>query len=47
MHVIWHTITHGQFSHQFENNDTIIQMEGFLVMLLELKEYVGIDGNVH
>ena len=47
MQVIWHTVLTGHFAHQSENKDTPLQMEGFLMMLLELKESVGIDWNPH
>ena len=44
--MIWHTVITGYSSHQYENKDTIFQIEGFMMMLLELKKYFGVDKNV-
>ena len=45
MPIIWHTDLSRKFSLQFENKDTIFQIEAALMMLLELKNYVGIYGD--
>ena len=36
-----------KFYHQFENKDTNFHVDRVSLMLFELKDYVGIDGNVH
>ena len=35
----------GKFYYQFENKDTIFQIEGVSMMLLELNDSFGIYGN--
>ena len=47
MSLIWHTVLHGQLSHQFEDKYTIFKMEGFSMILLEFPKAVGIDGDRH
>ena len=47
MPLICHTILPGQFPRTFENKNTVLQIEGVSIMLLELNESVGIDGDVH
>ena len=44
MPLIWHNVPHGKFYRLFKNKDNPLQMEGFSMMLLDLKAYVGIDG---
>ena len=46
MLLVCNTVLNGQFSCMFENRDTIFHMEEFSMMLLELKDYVGIDVDI-
>ena len=41
--LIWKDVLNRRLYHQFETKDTIFQMEVVLMMLLALKDCVGID----
>ena len=46
MLLIWHTVLNGQFSHIFENKDSIFHMKIVSVMLLELNDLFGVEVGV-
>ena len=45
MHVIWHTVQHGQFPGTFENKDSILLVEGVSDLYYELCSSVEISVN--
>ena len=45
MHLIWHTVLSGHFTHQFENTDTLFWVKGVSDLAYELCNCVDIEVN--